>query len=194
MSTICIRPIAEYRDYPEELLEPVRRSKIAACKVEAKKEELRAAGALLRETLAADGYELQGPIELEYQCYGKPYLVDQARYFSLSHSGEYVACVVDCQEVGIDIEKIQPVNRRVAERILNEDEYRAFDEKTEEEKDEELIRLWTRKESVAKCLGGGIFRNPKELPMEQFEIKTERFREYYVSTATQKASGEANEK
>ncbi len=186
MSTLRIRRVSEYADYPEELLEPLRRRKIEACRLDTKKAELRAAGALLRETLEADSYIVEGPLQLEYLCYGKPYLEDRARHFSISHSGDLVACIVDCREVGIDIEKIRPVNPRIAERILNEEEQAELSAVSEEERDEALIRIWTRKESVAKCLGGGIFRNPKELPMDEFEITTERYGEYFVSIATHK--------
>ncbi len=184
MSTLRIRRVSEYADYPLELLEPLRRRKIEACRLDAKKAELRAAGALLRETLEADGYVSEGPLQLEYLCYGKPYLEDRERHFSISHSGELVACIVDCREVGIDIEKIRSVNPRIADRILNEDEKAELARVPEDERDEALICIWTRKESVAKCLGGGIFRNPKELPMEEFDIITERHGDYFVSIAT----------
>ncbi len=186
MSILLIKPITEYADYDVELLEPLRRRKLEACKRDTKKLEIIAAGALLREALVADGYPVDGPLELEYHCYGKPYLADRARQFSVSHSGDYVVCAVDNEEIGVDIEKIQTVNLRVAERILNERELAEFYVISEEAKKEELIRLWTRKESVAKCLGGGIFRNPKELPMEEFKIRTERYGDYYVSFATKK--------
>lgn len=184
MSTLRIRRIDDYMDYPVKLLEPLRQRKIEACRLETKKAELRAAGALLRETLEADGYVVSEPLKLEYLCYGKPYLEDRERYFSLSHSGDFVACIVDSKEVGIDIEKVRPVNPRIADRILNDQEKKVLETISEEYRDEELIRMWTRKESVAKCLGGGIFRNPKELPMDEFEIVTERHGDYYVSVAT----------
>lgn len=184
---MLIKPIAEYTDYDVELLEPLRRKKLEACKNEAKKSEIIAAGALLREALATDGYPVEGPLELEYHCYGKPYLADRGRQFSVSHSGDYAVCVVDHEEVGVDIEKIQAVNPKVAERILNSEELAEFYAIPEEARNEELIRLWTRKESVAKCLGGGIFRRPKELPMEEFEITTERYEGYYISVAKQRA-------
>ncbi len=186
MMITLMKPIVEYANFPPKLLEPLRFRKYEACRSEQKKCEMLAAGAVLREALRLAGYPVEGPLELTYLCYGKPYLADGSFYFSLSHSGDYVVCVVSDHEVGVDLEQLKPVNLRIADKILNDVESKVFLQLSEEQRPEELIRLWTRKEAVAKCLGGGIFRDVKELPMDDFVITTEKIDGYYLSIATGK--------
>ena len=49
--------------------------------------------------------------------HGKPYAVDLDVEFNISHSGDMVVCAVDDKPVGIDIEKIRPIDLTVAKRI-----------------------------------------------------------------------------
>ena len=67
---------------------------------------------------------------------GKPYLVNKAFYFNVSHSGEYVVCAVSDEEVGIDIEY------KNASRIFND----SID----------ATKKWTMYESYIKLLGDNV--------------------------------------
>jgi len=67
---------------------------------------------------------------------GKKYLANAFCHFNLSHSGEYVACVLSDQPVGIDIQQCRNVQLDVARRFLAVSEQQALLEKREEEQKE----------------------------------------------------------
>ena len=94
---------------------------------------------LAREMLAQTLGCTPAEIRFTYSETGKP-LTDGA-FFSVSHSGDLVACAVSNREIGLDLEKIRPVPARLA---------RALDC---EEAAEDFWRRWTRLEAALKCRG-----------------------------------------
>ncbi len=97
---------------------------------------------------------------------GKPYLEENPVYFNISHSGEWVvAAFCNNFEVGIDVEKIKPVNFEIAERFFSETEKRELFSKTRGEKLKYFFDLWTMKESYLKLLGKGLTK-----PLNTFTI------------------------
>lgn len=74
-------------------------------------------------------------------------------HFNLSHSGEYVVCVVSDSCVGIDIEGKRPVKYGVAEHFFTDEENENI------KNDEHFFELWTFKEAYGKYTGDGIVRN-----------------------------------
>ena len=54
--------------------------------------------------------------------HGKPYVEDLNIEFNISHSADMVVCVVNDNPVGVDIEKIRPVDLNTAKRIFSEEE------------------------------------------------------------------------
>ncbi len=75
-------------------------------------------------------------------------------YFSVSHSGDYVALCLSDDEVGCDIQEIKPCNHKVAVRHYSENESRLVETNTN--KDDCFMRLWALKESILKFTGKGI--------------------------------------
>lgn len=105
------------------------------------------------------GYILKKHYSIEkfsfyYGSNGKPYLKNEALYFNISHSGNYVICVTSDAEIGCDVQCIGKYNPRIAERFFTENE-RAFLEKSENQPSD-FTRLWALKESVLKKTGEGI--------------------------------------
>lgn len=98
--------------------------------------------------------------------YGKPYAIDLDVEFNISHSGDMVVCAVDDYPVGIDIEKIRPIDLSIAKHICTDEEliYIFGHKPTEEDyvytEDMEILtrffELWTVKEAYGKCNGLGI--------------------------------------
>jgi 4'-phosphopantetheinyl transferase len=117
---------------------------------------------LLRELL---GRYLDRPgaaLRFEQGMHGKPALVDvDARaglHFNLSHSGGRVLYAVACREVGVDLE---PLDRNASfaslvERICTPRERAAFQALPAEQLRDAFFACWTRKEAIAKALGGGL--------------------------------------
>lgn len=99
--------------------------------------------------------------------YGKPYIKDVENfYFNISHSGNYVVIGVSEKEIGIDIEKKDRVDYRVAERFFSKKEVQAiFSCSGEQEKIDTFYQIWTLKESYVKVLGKGL-----SIPLSSFEF------------------------
>ena len=86
---------------------------------------------------------------------GKPYFTDPAApQYSLSHSGSMALCAVHRTPVGADVERIRPVTRALARRIMSDSEYGCFYESND--KDRFFFTIWTLKESYGKQTGQGI--------------------------------------
>lgn len=84
-------------------------------------------------------------IEISIDEYGKPYFKNSKLFFSIAHSGCYIVCVADYNEIGIDIEKMEAFNINKAEIFFNEREMRALNNTAHEDKRELYYRIWTRK-------------------------------------------------
>ncbi len=85
---------------------------------------------------------------------GKPYLENKDIFFSISHSGKYVACCVSVNEIGCDIEKVKAFNPKVVKRFFTEKEAALIE--SFDEKEVLFTSLWTLKESILKKDGSGI--------------------------------------
>ena len=136
---------------------PCRKEKIDRIKPEGERRRSLGAGLLLKKACeeygipGEDGYLLIGE-------YGKPAFAARPDvHFSLSHSGEYAACVVAGCEAGCDIEMVKPFRWPVAKRVFAEEECRWLSSEEEQGRgDEAFCRLWTLKESFLKATGKGF--------------------------------------
>ena len=83
-----------------------------------------------------------------YRSNGQPYLTDNYRYISISHTREYVAIAISEEPIGIDIEMIGRNAITVIKAILSHHEMELFLQS--DEPDSEALRLWTAKEAAFK--------------------------------------------
>jgi 4'-phosphopantetheinyl transferase len=92
--------------------------------------------------------------------YGKPFLVGKPDFhFNISHAGEWVVCAVDCQPVGVDIERIKSAgmgSEEIAKKFFSAGEYEAMLEMPEADRVTRFFELWTLKESYIKAVGKGL--------------------------------------
>lgn len=98
--------------------------------------------------------------------HGKPYVEDLNIEFNISHSADMVVCVVNDNPVGVDIEKIRPVDLNTAKRIFSEEEIRYIFECIPDAEDyncylndavlQRFFEFWTKKEAYGKLIGKGI--------------------------------------
>lgn len=77
----------------------------------------------------------------------KPYIINNDVYFNISHSRDFVVCVIADFEIGIDIEQ---------DRKLNENAIKKFALKEDFEICENAIKIWNIKEAYSKYLGIGL--------------------------------------
>lgn len=102
--------------------------------------------------------------------YGKPFLYNKPRFFfNVSHSANWVVCAISTKEVGVDIEKLKPIDMKIAKRFFDKREYHyimsAADFATQVEC---FYDIWTLKESYVKYIGKGL-----HIPLNSFCVYKE---------------------
>jgi 4'-phosphopantetheinyl transferase len=110
----------------------------------------------------------QGPAQLQfgYDNKAKPFLKGESKlFFNLSHSCDIgLLALWSGGEVGVDVEKHNHLIRtQVLKRIAHPLESEAILASAGSLRDQASLRLWVRKEAVAKVQGQGIFR-VRQLP------------------------------
>jgi len=97
--------------------------------------------------------------------YGKPFLSDFPQFhFNLSHSGRWVVGAVDDRPVGIDVERIVPIDLDISKHYFSPDEH--LDLVNQPDPQTYFFTLWTLKESYIKIVGKGL-----SLPLDSFSIR-----------------------
>ena len=94
---------------------------------------------------------------------------DDGIRFSLSHSGGFAAAAVSGSDIGADIELVE--DGRSAERRAAVFNKIRTDGEAESFSPEQLLRLWTKKESIFKYSRRQVFR-PSEIETSLFPVKT----------------------
>ena len=103
-------------------------------------------------------------------------------FFSLSHSGNFVAVAVSEEPVGVDIEKFDKsrFNGSLAEKIATEREKGDISPQN-------MTALWTKKEAIFKLSGGKAFI-PKNIETADYTTVTKTFQcgdeNYFISVAS----------
>ena len=131
-----------------------RRERVLAYKIREDQKRSLAAGLLLEHILGEKGYS--GDM-IEAEKNGKLYLPGvNDFFFSLSHSGEYAACVVSDVPVGVDIQKKRVTKANIAKRFFQLEESERIAKAPEKNKEDLFFRYWTGKESYLKLTGQGL--------------------------------------
>lgn len=82
---------------------------------------------------------------------GKPFFPgENMPFFNLSHSGSFVCCGLDAEEIGLDIQKLTPARSSLVRRVCTKEELAAV------KSDLDFVRIWAMKESAGKLTGEGI--------------------------------------
>ena len=84
---------------------------------------------------------------------GKPYCEESGIFFSLSHSGEWVACSIGGYENGIDVEILdRKIDINIAKRFFLKKEFEILKSLDEPGRTKKFLEFWTLKEAALKCL------------------------------------------
>lgn len=140
-----------------------RREKVLRCKNRKDQQRSLLAEILLRYGLEKEGISYAN-IEFSKSPEGKPFMKsEEGIHFSISHAGDYVACLISDETVGVDIESLdKPVFRpekeaslvSMAKKCLNGTEWELFQESADKAK--LFMEYWTKKEAYSKCVGLGL--------------------------------------
>lgn len=133
---------------------------------------------LLNQIIKKNHPNVPTPVVLFYDANGKPHLKDkngvETLFISLSHSGDYVACMIDTVPCGIDLElQKEKSYKRIVTRICSDTEAAMINTLTD------FYNIWTLKEAILKATGKGL-----SLDMRSFEIQ--RISGHYETCANSK--------
>ncbi|MGI2789140.1 4'-phosphopantetheinyl transferase family protein [Bacillus cytotoxicus] len=110
--------------------------------------------------------------------YGKPFVENLPSFhFNISHSGNWIVCAIDCHPIGIDIEKIAPIDYSIAKHFFCYEEYEDLMAKIEPERMAYFYHLWTIKESFVKQSGAGL-----TVPLHSFSISIDSSQNVHIRT------------
>lgn len=124
---------------------------------------------LLRLALKKHFHLQHEELAFDTNTYGKPYLIGKPNIgFNLTHSGDWVGCVVGTSPVGIDIEEIRPIDIQIAKRFFTKQEYESLKILSPAEQTQRFYHLWTLKESCIKADGRGL-----SVPLNSFTFQNE---------------------
>jgi len=124
------------------------------------------------------------PKELIFSAdtYGKPilkYPQTTNLYFNMSHSGDWIVGAVSRDKpIGIDIEKIRPIDFAITENCFNGPEIKYLNSKNGSKLDN-FYKIWTLKESFIKAIGKGLHYSLKNFyfefgPKGEINIKSDK--------------------
>lgn len=138
--------------------------------------------ALLNYALKEEGYEGELPVRVGHHENWAPYFLDEVKlpgadkvYFSLSHSGDYVAVALDTYPIGIDIEEIKPHKENIEQKFFTEHERNLIDT-DEDGKEAGFFKIWTLKEAFLKAVGEGLRFGIEEVNVEVVNIAERRYK------------------
>ncbi|WP_168118578.1 4'-phosphopantetheinyl transferase superfamily protein [Paenibacillus sp. HB172176] len=125
-------------------------------------------GDILVRYLLRDRYGIDmAEVDFARNRYGKPYVDGREDvHFNVSHSGDWVACVLHSSAAGIDIEQIKAINLDIAQRYFAEEEVQFLFGQPDGEQLDWFYRLWTCKESGVKEEGMGLSRSLQSFSIE----------------------------
>jgi 4'-phosphopantetheinyl transferase len=93
---------------------------------------------------------------------GRPYFRNSKFDFNISHSGAIVSCGYFSEGfIGIDVEKITPININEYHSVLSTKEIKCLNKK--DNNIEYFYKVWTIKESVLKANGVGLLYDLKSI-------------------------------
>jgi 4'-phosphopantetheinyl transferase len=123
---------------------------------------------LAREVIAMHNGLSIFDIHFEVDRYGKPHVMNlkEPIYFNVSHSGEWIVCAIDVLPVGIDVEKIKPIDLQITLPYFSGQERGQLMSIPLEQRLAYFFELWTMKESYIKAEGKGL-----SIPLNSFTIK-----------------------
>lgn len=109
------------------------------------------------------GYDYSSLENLSYNEYGRPHLPGDLD-FNISHSGDFILCAVGKGiKLGIDIEKIRPVDFEDFENLMTASQWNII--KSSANPLKAFFRFWAIKESIIKADGRGL-----SVPLNDIDI------------------------
>lgn len=121
----------------------------------------------------------EGIKEFSYTANGKPY-INNYKDFNISYDDGCLVVAFANNQVGVDVQKNIEYDEKLANYIANESELSKIQKA--KNKSIELTKLWVKKESYIKCIGGGLNIELKNILKEtkKFHFKEQTYRNYQI--------------
>ena len=142
-------PVDEYLKY----FSSERAEKILRYKFNADRNRTVWAELLARKLIAERTGKNINEIKIFRASNGRPYCGEEEIFFSLSHSGNWVACSIGNVLNGVDVEKLdRKLDINIAKKFFLKSEYEKIITLDEDEQRKKFFEYWTLKESCLKCM------------------------------------------
>lgn len=119
-------------------------------------------------------------LDVHKDHFGKPHLVNDSRFISISHCQGYAAAIAAEAPVGIDVEIVNPRVQRIKDRFLSAQEQSLLGPT-----DEALMRAWSAKESVYKMHGEKKLLFKEQMVIEAQDLDTGQMQVRLILPATE---------
>ncbi len=146
----------------QPLLSAARIQKIQQCKTEEQSKQSLGVELLLCYAMHQEFETTEFPLVYKRNGNGKPYFENNEIYFSLSHSGRYVACAVSNMPIGVDLQTHASNHKQAIEKVLTKNQLDMIRLLPPAKQKTALYDFWTLKESIYKCTQEGTIRTPVE--------------------------------
>jgi 4'-phosphopantetheinyl transferase len=146
----------------ESALAPQEVARSERFRFEADRRRFKAGRTLLRQLLAAYLGTDPASIPIEIDRFGKPFIDENPIHFNISHSDEIFLLGFSRSPVGVDVERIRPVEQELAGYFTAAERSALA---ASNDREALFFDYWTRKEAVLKALGTGFFRE-----LDSFEV------------------------
>ena len=140
------------------------------------------AGEILAQALLKEHYGIR-TAKLHRHTSGQPYFSGCDLHISISHCDEMVACAVSQEPVGIDIEKIKPVSKKLIEYTCTKNEkdfVLGGKETVDTEATKRFFAVWTAKEAFFKKQNGAE-KSIRSIDTLSLEKETFSIDGYYIT-------------
>lgn len=126
--------------------------------------------------------KIDGKVELSFDTYNKPYVKNNKNIFiSLSHSKNHFIFAISNQSIGVDLEYISDFSfleqTHLYNRIVSLKEQSDFACNTND-----LIKIWTIKESYLKLLGVGLTKDLQQVQIFKDKVGLSSLNDAYYTS------------
>lgn len=136
-----------------------RQQKINRYKQSAAKRLSLGAWLMLLEGLKTKNLDVNSLV-IEENINGKPFIKNASISFNLSHSGNFAVCAFSDKEIGIDLQKVEKLNKDISSTYFSKEEDQWIKQSIDQIKMFTIV--WSLKESLAKAKGSTFLKETKE--------------------------------
>lgn len=144
----------------------------------------KAQSSLISKLLLREGFEKYLRLDdsslsnIEFTRYDRPYFINHSIDFNISHSHDLVVCAISPgNQVGVDLEKIRPVN--IGHFLKEFSGQELMNIHNAEDQNTAFFSYWTKKEAILKAEGLGINQSLSEIKFNQSGTEAEIFSRHW---------------